>query len=152
MVWLTPWVAKWWLGIVDHMKPLSLIDLICESRFGLNKFNWKFWLSGFAKVDPNLWSESGTRFILYGGYGLALIWSTIGHHNWLLLCSLNPGISPLFESSYFSSRLSLSPTLNQPIFPSLPQSLYLRLNLNLHGLNPWTITRNHYTISGVRVL
>ena len=40
-----------------------------------------------------------------------MIRSVIEHLNWSLLCSLNPGISPIFESAYFASRELLFPQL-----------------------------------------
>ena len=41
------------------------MDLVCESRFGLNKVNWRFLLSGFAKVDPTCEAKVELVFLIW---------------------------------------------------------------------------------------
>ena len=138
-----PMSCKMMTWVVDHMKPLSW--------FGLNGFKWWYWLSGFAKVDPILWSESGTCFILYGGYGLALIWSTIEHYNRLLLCGLNPGIFPIFEPFLFASRVLLFLNLESIYFFHLFRNHLFEIKLEFTRTKStilfWTLVPRGFALS-----
>ena len=82
----------------------SLMDLVYESRFGLNKINWRFLLSGFVKAD-SICEAKVTLISSCMWLRLGLIQSTIKHYKFSLLCNLNPGIFPLFESCYLHSRV-----------------------------------------------
>ena len=142
-----------WLGFVNHMNLLCLLDQVCESRLGLNKAKiGGFYCRDLRKLIP-LVKRKWNSFILCGGYGLSFdLIHDLNVFNRLLLCSLNPGISLIFKSRYLQPRVLPLPLWSNLYFHLFRNHLFEIKSLNLHSINPWTITRHHYSIAGVRVL
>ena len=52
-------LQKWWLVVIKWKAKFDRPG--CGFLwFGLNRFKWCYWLSGFARVNPFLWNESRT--------------------------------------------------------------------------------------------
>ena len=84
--------------------------------------NWRFLLSGFAKVDPTCEAKVELVYLVWWLWLSFDLIHDLSIFNRLLLCSLNPGISPIFESLYLHSRV-LPYNFDQSTFSPLPQSL-----------------------------
>ena len=125
---------EWWLGFVNLMNLLCLMSHVCESRFGLNKVKiGGFYCRDLRKLIP-LVKRKWNSFILCDGYGLAfdLIHDLNILKCRLLLCSLNPRISLLFESRYLFSRVLPFQTLRNLYFHLFRNHSFELKSLNFH--------------------
>ena len=83
-------------------------------------------MSGFAKVDPTCEAKVELVYLVWWLWLSFDLIHDLSIFNRLLLCSLNPGISLIFESRYLQPRVLPLPLLSIYIFIS---SAITRLSL-----------------------